>query len=151
MDPNGVASSTHLVHILAVAGSLMILIGSAGQARESLHEYQKEFKRLRHELGESFSKLGGAAVEISRLYAEQPSTYNELLDLLNMLQALARYIYPRIRRRTVNPSPTELSPVLQDAQIRMRSLLRTLRNWSFIMFGSTAILIGTIIDLITSW
>jgi hypothetical protein len=198
--------STHLVHILAAVGSLMILIGSAGQARESLHKYQKELKELKEELGESFDQLTGAAFEIGRLYLSLPNYSNEIIQSLSVMQVLAIYVIPRIGRwlkagvrklgtRLMSLGATFMSlgagfmrflwawytdkwnltdwlmnrskhqmllesaattstngdPALEEAQLRMRPLFRTARNWIFIMIGSIVVFAGVTIDLITSW
>jgi hypothetical protein len=150
----------HVVHILAVVGSLMLLIGSAGQAWDSLNGFQAEFQRFASELGESFTQRGGLVVTIGQRLSEIPvdevvaGGYVLATLILLMFLAIGNWFKAGIRRRRPSVTGHVLFPLNSEqkrAQMRLHSLLRTALNWTFIMLGSTAVLIGATIDLITSW
>jgi hypothetical protein len=169
VNPNSVSSSTHVVHILAVAGSLMLLIGSAGQAWESVRVYQDEFRRFAHELGVAFTQRDALVVEVGRRLSQFPQ--DEVMATPYVLTGLLMIIFLSIRqwrsariekrRASITQDPkqetADVRPLMtqhtkqETADVRLRSLLRTALNWFFIMFGSIAVLIGATIDLIASW
>lgn len=156
MNPNNVSTSTHVVHILAAAGSLILLIGSAGQAWDSLNGFQAEFQRLAKELGDSFIQRGGLVVEVGRRLSEIP--LDEIVaggyvfgrfypaPILRGPQ-LAQNPYKRWRPSTETPLDTKE----KMAERRLHSLLRTAIFWAFIMVGAIAAFTGATIDLVTSW
>ena len=152
VNPNSVPTSTHVVHILASVGSLMILIGSARQAQDSLREFRAEFQRLRNELGDRINQLRGVAIELARRFSQVMS--DEIVQTAYVsvqLVILIGSLYPLLRDRARTRRQLPEDPELQRAQMRMNSLLRTTLNWTFIMLGAIAVFLGTIIDLITSW
>jgi hypothetical protein len=154
VNPNSVSSSTHVVHILAVAGSLMLLIGSAGQAWESVRVYQDEFRRFAHELGVAFTQRDALVVEVGRRLTQFPQ--DEVMATPYVLTGLLMIIFLSIRQWRSARIEKRRASITQDpkqetADVRLRSLLRTALNWFFIMFGSIAVLIGATIDLIASW
>jgi hypothetical protein len=160
VNPHSVASSMHVVHILAVAGSLMLLIGSAGQAWDSLQGFQAEFQMFANELGESFRERGGLVMEIGRRLSELPldeiaaGGYILASCVLFLFFAVRNWFRTRIKRwrsSTERNIQAVLPPEQEIAQKRLRALLRTALNWTFIMLGAIVVLIGATIDLITSW
>jgi hypothetical protein len=155
---------------MAAVGSLMILIGSAGQARDSLSDYRTEFLRFREELGDSFTRIRSFAVELAMRLFQMPMPMLDEVSSGAAYAAVTLYLFAslfiflfslvgdrfrtRIRKRraaAADREPTTLPLDLQRAKMRMRSLLRTALNWTFIMFGAIAVLIGATIDLIASW
>ena len=152
MNPNSVLTSTHVVHILAAAGSLLVLIGSKRQAQDSLREFRDEFRRLRDELGDRINQLRGVAVEIASRFSE--TMPNELLQATYVsvqLVILIGTLYPILRDRNRTRRQLPEDPELRRAQLRMNSLFRTALNWTYIMIGSIVVFLGATVDLITSW
>jgi hypothetical protein len=152
VNPNSAPTSTHVVHILAAAGSLLVLIGSKRQAQDSLREFRAEFQRLKDELGDRINQLRGVAIEIARRFSQVMS--DEILQTTYVsvqLVILIGFLYPilRDRRRARRQLPED--PELRKAQLSMNSLLRTTLNWTYIMLGAIVVFIGATIDLITSW
>lgn len=152
MNPNSVPTSTHVVHILASVGTLMILIGSARQAHDSLREFRAEFQRLRYELGDRINQLRGVGIELARRFSQLMSdeivqTAYVSIQLVILIGSFFPFLRDRARARRQLPE----DPELREAQIRMNSLYRTALNWTFIMLGATVVFLGTTIDLITSW
>jgi hypothetical protein len=160
VNPNSGSSSTHVVHILAVVGALMLLIGSAGQAWDSLRGFRAEFQMFANELGESFIQSGGLVMEVGRRLSQIP--FDELMAggyvlasfFMLLFLAVGNWFRAWTRKRRAGRTDKVQIPVDREqkiAKMRLRSLLQTTLNWSFIMLGSIAVLIGATIDSITSW
>ncbi len=152
MNSNSALTATHVVHILAAAGSLLILIGSKRQAQDSLREFQEEFRRLRDELGDRINQLRGVAVEIASRFSEiMPDEIVQATYVSVQLVVLIGNLYSILRDRNRTRRQLPEDPELRRAQQRMSSLFRTVLNWTYIMLGSIVVFLGATIDLITSW
>jgi hypothetical protein len=152
VNPNSVPTSTHVVHILASAGSLMILLGSTRQAQDSLREFREEFRKLRDELGDRVNQLRGVGIELARRFSQaMPDEIIQTAYVSVQLIIFIGSLYPFLRDRARTRRQLPEDPELRKAQIRMNSLYRTTLNWTFITLGAVIVLVGTIIDLITSW
>ena len=163
-------NATLFSHIMLVIAAFLLLIGSAGQAWESMIAYQNELNLVRHLIDEKMDDMGSEAYRYAIGYSVDPGIiiYNIILTMLAipiylkylftyfmletlpskaLLKPFNNYVQEKRKAREANPEHQMKIQALPDKE-RMQALRRTARNWAFVMLGSLAALVTSMTDLI---
>jgi hypothetical protein len=164
-------NATLFSHIMLVIAAFLLLIGSAGQAWESMIAYQNELNLVRHLIDEKMDDMASEPYRYEIGYSfDDPGifVYNIILTMLAipvylkylftyfmfealpsqaLLKPLNNYVQEKRKAREANPEHRMKFQALPDKE-RMQALRRTASNWAFVMLGSLAALVASMTDLI---
>jgi hypothetical protein len=158
-------------HITLVIAALFLVIGSGGQAWESMVAYRNELHLVRLLIDERIEDMADKPPRITvdagdvglfvydiiaimiaiPIYLRYLFSYIMFVTLPNhpLLKPFDNYVQEKKKAREADPGRRAKIEAPPDEE-RMHALRRTAVNWAFIMLGSLAALVASMTDLIVS-